>query len=672
MTKSNSSLHSFKWELVFIMVLDGVLLPFSLWAAFVLRFSSWWPVEIFEYWWLFIAAPLFACPVFIRHGLYRAVLVYMSTQAFYAIVKAISIHAVILLIAATFSGIQTLHLTIFVIYWLVSLTLVGGSRAILRALLQWITKTKHSSSQVVIYGAGNAGAELAETLQAGHEYNPVAFIDDKHESHGTEIRGLKVYPTNKLDLITKNFNVTHVFLAIPSAPRARRHEVMKFLEDKPVHVETIPDLMDIVSGRSQVADLREVGIEDILGRESIAPDSHLLSACITNKSVMVTGAGGSIGSELCRQIINLMPSHLVLFEACEFALYSIEKEISEYCKSKGGRLQYIEIVPVLGTVTNQHKLELVLNAFKVQTIYHAAAYKHVPLVEFNPMEGVKNNVFGTLYAAKAALKEKVETFVMISTDKAVRPTNVMGATKRLAELIIQGLARQCDTTRFSMVRFGNVLGSSGSVVPLFRQQIKNGGPVTLTHPDITRYFMTIPEAALLVIQAGSLSLGKGADVFVLDMGDPIRIQDMARHMIALSGLTVRDEDYPNGDISIEITHLRPGEKLYEELLLGDNVMGTKHPRIMRALEEELPWLKITTIMQQIDAACSQDDSECVVQLLKDVVNGYVPQCGIEDPVWLASHQQDKKIKSYKKPQSRPGLVYHRTTDSSATSSESLP
>jgi len=645
MIEDTRGYNSFKWRLPVIMILDAVIIPLSLWAAFVLRFSNWWPAEITEYWWLFVAAPLIACPIFILNGLYRAVLIYMSSKAFYAIVTAISLHAIVLMVLAKIAGIQDIPTTFFAIYWLVSLTLVGGSRAVLRTLLRWVSKTEHASTNVVIYGAGDAGAELAEALQAGHEYMPIAFIDDKRASHGAEIRGLKVYSTQRLDKLIKNCDIKQVLLAIPSAPRARRQELMNFLEKKPVRVRTVPDLMDIVSGRSQVSDLREVGIEDILGREPVPPDELLLSACITHKSVMVTGAGGSIGSELCRQIIKQTPSHLVLFEASEFALYSIEKELREYCKSKGGDLQYIEIIAVLGTVTNQHKLELVLNTFKVQTVYHAAAYKHVPLVEYNPIEGVKNNVFGTMCAAKAALEAKVKTFIMISTDKAVRPTNVMGATKRLAELVVQGLAGQSDTTKFSMVRFGNVLGSSGSVVPLFREQIKNGGPITLTHPEMTRYFMTIPEAALLVIQAGSM--GSGGEVFVLDMGEPVRIQDMARHMISLSGLTVRDENNPNGDIAIEITHLRPGEKLYEELLLGDNVMGTKHSRIMRALEVELSWSQITTIAEQIDEACSRDDNENVVKILKDVVDGYIPQCGIEDPIWLASHQEDKKSKPLK-------------------------
>ena len=669
MIKNIKGCNLFKCRLTFIMILDAVILPLSLWAAFVLRFSNWWPAEIIEYWWLFVAAPLIASPIFIRNGLYRAVLIYMNSKAFYAIVKAVSLHAVVLMVLAKVVGIQEIPTTFFAIYWLVSLTMVGGSRAVLRTLLQLASKAEHSSSNVIIYGAGDAGAELAETLQAGHEYMPIAFIDDKRVTHGTEIRGLKVYETDRLDKLIENYDISQVLLAIPSAPRARRQEVVGFLEKRPVRVRTVPGLMDIVSGRSQVSDLREVGIEDILGREPVPPNEQLLSACITHKSVMVTGAGGSIGSELCRQIIKLNPSHLVLFEASEFGLYNIEKELREYCKSNDGNLQYIEIVAVLGTVTNQSKLELVLNTFKVQTLYHAAAYKHVPLVEFNPIEGVKNNVFGTMYATKAALEANIETFIMISTDKAVRPTNVMGATKRLAELVIQGLAGLSDTTQFSIVRFGNVLGSSGSVVPLFKKQIKNGGPITLTHPDMTRYFMTIPEAALLVIQAGSM--GSGGDVFVLDMGEPVRIQDMARHMVALSGLTVRDENNPGGDINIEITNLRPGEKLYEELLIGDNVMGTKHPRIMRALEVQFSWPQITIIVEQIEAACLGNDNEKMIKILREVVDGYVPQCGIEDPIWLATHQEDKKQSVHSGYSDQAGLVYHRTTGVTETGHDIL-
>jgi len=639
MKKDNIKCASIKQKRPLIMALDCLLLPLSLWVAFALRFSSWWPDEIFQFWWLFIAAPLFAMPIFIRTGLYRAVLVYLSSRAFFAITRAVSLSSLALLGLVVVVGDLNVPFTVFAIYWLVSLTLVGGSRAILRAVLQWYTRTMNSSTEVIIYGAGEAGAELAEALQAGHEFTPIAFIDDKHETHGAEIRGLKVYPTLEAKELLKNCGVRQILLAIPFAQRSRRQQIVDYLENLSVHVRTVPSLMSIVSGRSKVADLQEIGIEDILGREPVPPDSQLLASCITGKSVMVTGAGGSIGSELCRQIVNLRPARLVMFDSCEFALYNIEKELREYCKKNCVELQDKRIIPILGSVTNQHKVEHILKRYSVKTLYHAAAYKHVPLVEYNPVEGVMNNVFGTFYTASAALKANLETFILISTDKAVRPTNVMGATKRMAELVVQAFARQLDNTQYSMVRFGNVLGSSGSVVPLFREQIEKGGPITLTHPDIMRYFMTIPEAAQLVIQAGSM--GRGGDVFVLDMGEPVRIQDMARHMVSLYGLTVRDEINPEGDISIETTHLRPGEKLYEELLLGDNVSGTEHPRIMRAQEAELAWDELICILQKLETICKTNDSATLLRYLEEVVDGYCAQCDVDDPVWIATHQPEK-------------------------------
>ena len=645
MTKVASIFTSIKKTIPVTILLDALLIPLALWASFALRFSDLWPAAIPDSPWLFVIAPLIAIPLFVRYGLYRAVLLYISTTAFYTIIKVISIHVFMLAIVVYAVDYEAIPATVLVIYWFVSLTMIGGSRAVLRAALQWLNRSKHQATNVVIYGAGAAGAELGEALQAGKEFQPIAYIDDKRELHGHEIRGLKVFPTRDLDILIDKYGVKQVLLAIPSAPRARRFEVMNFLEKRHVHVKTVPALMDVVSGRSRVSDLREVDIEDILGREPIPPNEHLLSVCITGKSVLVTGAGGSIGSELCRQIIQLKPSCLVLFEASEFALYNIEQELLLCCLANANELGEIKIIPVLGTVTNQHKLELVLKTFSVNTVYHAAAYKHVPLVEYNPMEGVKNNVFGTYHTALAALEASVETFIMISTDKAVRPTNVMGATKRLAELVIQAFAKKYDSTCFSMVRFGNVLGSSGSVVPLFRQQIQNGGPITLTHQDITRYFMTIPEAAQLVIQAGAMA--KGGDVFVLDMGEPVKIYDMARHMISLSGLSVRDENNPYGDISIEVTHLRPGEKLYEELLLGENVTGTMHPRIMRAQEVELPWEQLKSVLEELRKSCDTDNCLDVVKLLKDAVDGYAPQCGIEDPIWLATHTHANKTQILK-------------------------
>ncbi len=625
-----------KKRFIAVMAMDAILLSISLWAAFALRFSTWWPQEMQNTAWLFILAPLIAFPIFVRSGLYRAILNYISTKAFTAITNAVSLQAILLLGVSVLFGINGLPITLFAIYWLVSLTLVGGSRAILRALFEWLIRVKHPATNIIVYGAGSAGAELAESLQAGLEFDPVAFVDDKHKLHGTEIRGLTVFPTAELDELIRKYHAKQILLAIPSAPLARRQELISFLEAFPIHVKTIPTLRDIVSGRSRIADLRDIDIEDILGRNSVAPDIHLLSSCIKDKSVLVTGAGGSIGSELARQIVHLKPSHLILFDACEFALYTIERELAEYCKHHSEVPKDIQIVPVLGSVGDEYKLNLMLKTYSVQTVYHAAAYKHVPLVEYNPIEGVRNNVFGTLYTARAALVSGVETFIFISTDKAVRPTNVMGATKRVAELVIQGMARKSSTTKFSIVRFGNVLNSSGSVVPLFRQQIKDGGPITLTHPDITRYFMTIPEAAQLVIQAGSMA--KKGVVFVLDMGKPVRIKELAIRMVSLSGLSVRDKNNPRGDIEIRMTNLRPGEKIYEELLLGDNVTKTRHPRIMQAQEVELPWVEVAHILNQLDKACASYDSAALLIILQNTVDGYIPQSGIKDCLWLAAHK----------------------------------
>lgn len=619
-----------------IVALDAILLPLSLWAAFALRFSHWWPTEIHGLWWLFLLCPLLAIPVFVRWGLYRAVLIYMSAKAFFATGAAVSLHVLLLFFATKVLAVDIVPVTVFLIYWFVSLALVGGSRMLARGFLQWQSRPRASLKKVAIYGAGAAGAELAETLQAGHEFFPVALIDDKHELHGSEIRGLKVYPTRDLDELIDRCGIEEVLLAIPSAPRVRRQAIIEFLQSKPVHVRTVPDLAEIVSGRAHVSELKAISIEDILGREPIPPNEQLLTSCITGKCVMVTGAGGSIGSELCRQIIKLRPRRLVLFEACEFALYSIDMELKKYRASRSDTLWHVKIIPLLGTVTNQRKVELVITTFGVNTLYHAAAYKHVPLVEYNPIEGAKNNVLGTWRTAAAAGNQRIEAFVLISTDKAVRPTNVMGATKRLAELVVQGLAKQSHSTRFSIVRFGNVLGSSGSVVPLFKQQIQSGGPITLTHHAMTRYFMTIPEAAQLVIQAGAM--GRDGDVFVLDMGKPVRIEDLARRMVNLSGLSVRDNDNPNGDIEIEITDIRPGEKLYEELLLGDDVTITDHPRIMRAREVELPWQRIVNILDQLGTAINRFDSDAVRNVLISNIAEYKPQGGIEDPIWLSNQK----------------------------------
>ena len=456
-------------------------------------------------------------------------------------------------------------------------------------------------------------------MKAGRDYVPVAFVDDNPAIQQIELAGLRIYPPEALLEIIVTKGIDEILLAVPSASRARRAEIINNLEQLHCKVKLLPSMSELVSGNITVDSIREVEIEDLLGRDTVDPDLSLLGKCITGKVVLVSGAGGSIGSELCRQIVRMKPLRLVLMELSEFALYSIEQELSALCASKS---LSIEIIPLLGSVIHLHRNERIMKSFGVQTVYHAAAYKHVPLVEHNPVEGVRNNVVGTRRMAEAALAAGVETFVLISTDKAVRPTNVMGATKRLAELVLQGLAQNGGRTRFCMVRFGNVLGSSGSVVPLFRKQIAAGGPVTLTHTEITRYFMTIPEAAQLVIQAGSM--GQSGEVYVLDMGQPVRIMDLARRMIHLSGLTVKDENRPDGDIAIEVIGLRPGEKLYEELLIGENVEGTSHPLIMRAYEHELPWPMLSERLTALDVACQSFAYEQVLKLLASLVHEYTP------------------------------------------------
>jgi FlaA1/EpsC-like NDP-sugar epimerase len=483
---------------------------------------------------------------------------------------------------------------------------------------------------VAVYGAGTAGAELAKAMQSGWEYEAIAFLDDNIEKQGIEIHGVKVYSPDHLSVLIDKNGVSQVLLAMPSLSSRGRHKILEKLELFQVHIRTLPGIADLVSGKAKISDIREVDTGDVLGREVIPPIADLIDGCIRGKNVMVTGAGGSIGSELCRKIIENNPARLVLFEQSEFALYTLEKELERYNAE-------LEIIAVLGSVTHARRVETVLKSFGIHTVYHAAAYKHVPLVEQNQIEGLQNNVFGTWRTAEAAKSAGVETFVLISTDKAVRPTNIMGATKRLAELVLQGMADECKTTRFTMVRFGNVLDSSGSVIPLFRKQIQNGGPVTVTHPEVTRYFMTIPEAAQLVLQAGSL--GDGGDVFVLEMGDPIKIDDLARSMIHLSGFEVCDDENTDGDIEIEYVGLRPGEKLYEELLIGESVTGTKHPKIMRAAEEKLPWEKILHYMSEFEAASNKFETKKVKLLLQEVVSGYTAEKDIVDPVWN-QHNQD--------------------------------
>jgi FlaA1/EpsC-like NDP-sugar epimerase len=615
---------------VITLCIDSLFIAMAFWLALIVRLDSVEPLKIADNWLLLALLIPISLYVFISLGLYRAVLRYINSQALWAIALGTGITTVVLVLLAFFIGVGIPRTMPFIFAWLCLLT-VGGSRVLVRALIGKMTTSNKES--VIIYGAGSAGRQLATALNAGPEYFVSVFIDDNINKHGSIIQGIPVCAFSNVDELIKKRKATKVLLAMPSATRARRKQVLAQLESLSIKVLSIPSMTDLVEGKAKLSEFRDVGVEDLLGRDPVRPKPELMTANISNKVVMVTGAGGSIGSELCRQIVKIKPAKLVLFERSEIALYSIEKELAEYITRQA---LAIELIPIMGSVQRINRLETVMITFGVQTVYHTAAYKHVPLVEQNVVEGVRNNVFGTYYAAKAAVNAKVATFVLISTDKAVRPTNVMGATKRMAELVLQGLAQEQGSkhnTRFCMVRFGNVLGSSGSVVPLFRRQIQQGGPITLTHPDITRYFMTIPEAAQLVIQAGAM--GKGGDVFVLDMGNSVKIKDLAIKMVRLSGLEIKTEDNPHGDIEIKCTGLRSGEKLYEELLIGNNVAQTAHERIMTANEVMLPLKALNVFIDALDIACHNFEHEKIRQLLLDAPTGFNPTDGICDLVWNA-------------------------------------
>ena len=624
---------------------DVLLLWAALWLAFFIRLGWGRMIDPFgDYLWLFIAAPAAAIPLFVRFGLYRAVLRYFGSGALVTIFNAISLSALLLaLIIYLMQPEELMPRSVIFIYWALSLLFVGGLRLLMRQYFSGElfpvrgVRRQLPLTRVAIYGAGSAGNQLLATLRMGKSMQPVAFIDDDEGIAGRVIGGLKVYKSKHVEQMIAATGAEEVLLAIPSASRSRRREILAALEAFPVHVRTLPGFMDLASGRVSVSDLQEVDIIDLLGRDAVPPRPELFERCIRDQVVMVTGAGGSIGSELCRQILTCGPLTLVLFEHSEYNLYSIQSELERWIRRDG---LPVRLIGILGSIRDADRLLEVMRTWQVQTVYHAAAYKHVPIVEHNIAEGVLNNVRGTLQTALAAVHAGVENFVLISTDKAVRPTNVMGSTKRLAEMVLQALSREPrlspnggeaaipNRTRFTMVRFGNVLGSSGSVIPLFREQIRRGGPVTVTHPNITRYFMTIPEAAQLVIQAGAM--GQGGDVFVLDMGEPVKIAELAEKMVHLSGLSVRSEANPNGDIAIEFSGLRPGEKLYEELLIGDNVSPTEHPMIMRADEEFLCWEQLGLVLGELFEAVEQEDFIAVRQLLQRVVNGYVPDGEIVD------------------------------------------
>ncbi len=609
------------------LIFDACALAFSFFIAFISHPSI--DIATTNIALILIPSILLSVCLFIKYGMYRAIFRYSGIEAYKISFGCIIFSIFFTYIVAKFMGIQ-FPFGFFFSYFAYTLILIGGARMMLRNMVFQQT-TQNTGIPVLIYGAGSAGRQLNLALIHSKEYRPICYIDDDITLHNSTLQGLQVKPVVDIDTVISEFAIKKVLLAIPSASISQRKQILVKLEHLHIEVLTIPGTPDIIDGKYKVDQLKQVDIADLLGRESVAPDLELMAGNIRDKVVMVTGAGGSIGSELCRQIINQKPTKLVLFDHSEFNLYSIEKELREYINDNK---LVVELIPLMGSVQFQSRLISIMETFQVETVYHAAAYKHVPLVEHNVVDGVRNNIFGTLYAARAAIVANVSNFVLISTDKAVRPTNVMGTTKRMAELVLQALSKQPHNTRFCMVRFGNVLGSSGSVVPLFKKQIAKGGPVTLTDKNITRYFMTIPEAAQLVIQAGAM--GKGGDVFVLDMGKSIKIYDLAAKMIHLSGFDVKGDHNPNGDIEIKITGLRPGEKLYEELLIGDNVEKTDHSRIMTANEICLTWQELEQILAKLEIACQGFDNLVIRELLLAAPTGFVPKDGICDLVWKAS------------------------------------
>ncbi|EKZ9201528.1 polysaccharide biosynthesis protein [Vibrio vulnificus] len=616
------------------LAIDTLLITFSFFMAIWVRHGEV-AVSVSAETWLTLAGTVVVTLItFTRLGLYRAVLRYLTFHALTVVVLGALISALSITTFAYFLNAEVPR-TVPVIYMTFLALLCGGARMMVRSLI--VQASRKGCERVLIYGAGSTGRQLAIALRNAETYQVKGFIDNDPSLENTIIQGLTVHSSQQISRLVEKQEIEKILLAMPRATRSERKAIIDGLLHLPVEVLTVPDFKDIVNGNATVDELKDVAIEDLLGRDPVEPNPELMKANIHGKVVMVTGAGGSIGSELCRQIVRQKPKTLILFELSEYGLYEIDKELSGMVETM--QLE-VEIIPLLGSVQRINRLSATMRAFGVQTVYHAAAYKHVPLVEYNVVEGVRNNVFGTYYSAKAAIEAGVESFVLISTDKAVRPTNVMGTSKRMAELALQALAAKendkVNGTRFCMVRFGNVLGSSGSVIPLFKRQIEEGQAITVTHPDIIRYFMTIPEAAQLVIQAGAM--GKGGDVFVLDMGEPVKIVDLAKNLIQLSGLEVKSSDNPNGDIEIKFTGLRPGEKLYEELLIGDNVEGTDHERIMTANEQFLPLEEFNQILDNLDKACHEFDHETIRQILLETPTGFNPTDGIGDLVWNAKRK----------------------------------
>jgi FlaA1/EpsC-like NDP-sugar epimerase len=628
------------------LIADMAQCVFAVWLAFYLRLdefvsftgkSDWSQGALLAV----VTSVALALPIFVVSGFYRAIFRYSGWPALLTVVRAVGTYGILYVSIFTILGVAGVPRTVGIIQPILLLILVGASRAFARV---WLGDRYHGilkralRPKVLIYGAGSTGRQLAQALINSHDMQVTGFLDDDERLHGNVLNGVRIYAVQDLSALVSSLGVAHVLLALPTISRARRNEILNILSPFKVAVRTLPSLNDLAQGKVSVSDLRELDIDDLLGRDPVQPNSLLLNLNTLGKRVVVTGAGGSIGSELCRQIVRTQPKLLLLVDMSEFALYQIHQELLDVADG-------VELVPLLASVCDEVRMHEIMRTWRPHTVYHAAAYKHVPMVEHNPAEGVRNNVWGTWVCADAAGRSGVRNFVLISTDKAVRPTNIMGATKRLAELVLQalsshlsvGASEATQSTTFSMVRFGNVLGSSGSVVPLFREQIKNGGPITLTHADITRYFMTIPEAAQLVIQSGAM--GTGGDVFVLDMGSPVRIVDLAHRMVELSGLTVRNEQNPTGDIELAVTGLRPGEKLFEELLIGDNPERTPHPRIMKAHEDFLPWTELKVALDELDQALRVNDVPMIRQLLQQLVNGYQTNGRVVDWVHIEQARQ---------------------------------
>jgi FlaA1/EpsC-like NDP-sugar epimerase len=584
-----------------------------------------------------VVAAALALPIFIISDLYRAIFRYSGWTALLAVGRAVGIYGLLYATIFTAIGVESVPRTVGIIQPILLLLLVGVSRAFARFWLSdryLVILKKSSAPKVLIYGAGLAGRQLVSAMANSHEMRVIGFLDDDDRLHGHVLNGQPIYDPADLASLASTLNISAVLLAIPSLNRKRRNEILNQMRAAHVSVRTLPSVTDLAKGKVSISDLRELDIDDLLGRDHVMPNYILLAKNVRNKVVMVTGAGGSIGSELCRQILAVSPSKLLMVEQNEFALYSIHQELEEKLSGRN-----IALIPLLGSVRDDYRMCEIMSVWYPDSVYHAAAYKHVPLVEHNPAEGIKNNVFGTLCIAQAALKSHVSDFVLISTDKAVRPTNIMGASKRLAEMVLQAIAATNSGTKFSIVRFGNVLGSSGSVVPKFRQQIRNGGPITLTHPEIARYFMTIPEASQLVIQAGAMA--KGGDVFVLDMGQLVKILDLACRMIELSGLTVKDEENPGGDIEIEITGIRPGEKLYEELIISGKTKLTSHPQIIKVHEEFVPWTELEGKLKTLEIALNVNDVSIIQLILQQLVTGYTPDNKIVDWVHLEQKAEEQ-------------------------------